>query len=103
MQTTTGARAAPRHGRGTAFWQAAPFALLFLLFFIVPLCLTVAVSFWHLDEYTLTPAFTNTSAHLNPLTPAPTTHTCGFLPPRGSARRIRCRGIAMALLLVGEL
>ncbi|WP_424137660.1 ABC transporter permease [Roseomonas chloroacetimidivorans] len=51
-------RVAPRRSRGSAYWQAAPFALLFLLFFIVPLCLTVAVSFWHYDEYTLTPAFT---------------------------------------------
>jgi len=51
------AAAPPRRGRGTALWQAAPFALLFLLFFILPLCLTVAVSFWHYDEYSLTPAF----------------------------------------------
>jgi putative spermidine/putrescine transport system permease protein len=59
MHTTNDARATPRHaGKGTALWQAAPFALLFLLFFIVPLCLTVAVSFWHYDEYSLTPAFT---------------------------------------------
>ncbi|MFT8244298.1 ABC transporter permease [Roseomonas sp. BN140053] len=47
-----------RRGRGTAYWQAAPFALLFLVFFIVPLVLTVAVSFWEYTEYTITPAFT---------------------------------------------
>jgi putative spermidine/putrescine transport system permease protein len=51
-------RVVPRRSRGGAYWQAAPFALLFLLFFILPLCLTVAVSFWHYDEYSLTPAFT---------------------------------------------
>nr|WP_245214695.1 ABC transporter permease [Pararoseomonas indoligenes] len=50
-------RAAPRRSWG-AYWQAAPFAIVFLLFFIVPLCLTVAVSFWHYDEYSLQPAFT---------------------------------------------
>ena len=44
-----------RRGRGTAYWQAAPFALLFLVFFIVPLVLTVAVSFWRFDDYVLSP------------------------------------------------
>ncbi|MCR0984523.1 ABC transporter permease [Roseomonas populi] len=53
-----GLRAAPRRSRGAAYWQAAPFAIVFLLFFIVPLCLTVAVSFWHYDEYSLQPGFT---------------------------------------------
>ena len=47
-----------RAGRWVPYWQAAPFALVFLLFFIVPLCLTVAVSFWRYDEYSLTPDFT---------------------------------------------
>ena len=44
--------------RATAWWQAAPFALVFALFFLVPLLLTVAVSFWEYTEYALTPAFT---------------------------------------------
>lgn len=44
--------------RNIAYWQAAPFALLFLLFFIVPLVLTVLVSFWTYDEYQITPDLT---------------------------------------------
>ena len=39
-------------------WQAAPFALVFLVFFLVPLALTVMVSFWEFNEYELIPAFT---------------------------------------------
>lgn len=52
--------ATPRAGRrrNIAYWQAAPFALLFLLFFIVPLVLTVLVSFWTYDEYQITPDLT---------------------------------------------
>ncbi|ATR23180.1 MULTISPECIES: ABC transporter permease [Roseomonas] len=44
--------------RNIAYWQAAPFALLFLLFFVVPLVLTVLVSFWTYDEYQITPDLT---------------------------------------------
>jgi putative spermidine/putrescine transport system permease protein len=40
-----------------AWWQAGPFALVFLLFFLVPLALVVAVSFWNFNEYELLPAF----------------------------------------------
>ena len=36
----------------------APFALVFALFFVVPLLLTVMVSFWDYSEYELIPAFT---------------------------------------------
>ncbi|PZQ74246.1 MAG: ABC transporter permease [Variovorax paradoxus] len=39
-----------------AWWQAAPFALVFLLFFIVPLLLIGMVSLWDFNEYELIPA-----------------------------------------------
>lgn len=46
--------------RGALFaWlQAGPLALVFLLFFVVPLALIVAVSFWQATDYELIPAFT---------------------------------------------
>src|SRR6218665_1355477 len=40
------------------WWQAAPFALVFLLFFLLPLALIVMVSFWDFNEYELLPGFT---------------------------------------------
>lgn len=45
--------------RGAPAWlQAGPYALVFLLFFILPLALILAVSFWDASEYELIPAFT---------------------------------------------
>ena len=44
--------------RRSPWWQASPFALVFALFFVVPLALTVAVSFWEYTEYAITPALT---------------------------------------------
>ncbi len=41
-----------------AWLQAAPFSLVFLLFFIVPLALVAMVSFWNFNEYELLPGFT---------------------------------------------
>ncbi|MEC5397481.1 ABC transporter permease [Uliginosibacterium sp. H1] len=41
-----------------AWVQATPYTLVFLLFFIIPLGLIVAVSFWDATEYELIPAFT---------------------------------------------
>ena len=41
-----------------AWWQAAPFTLVFVLFFLIPLALIVMVSFWDFNEYELLPAFT---------------------------------------------
>jgi putative spermidine/putrescine transport system permease protein len=38
--------------------QVAPFALVFLLFFLLPLALTLVVSFWEYNEYQITPALT---------------------------------------------
>lgn len=41
-----------------AWWQAAPFTLVFVVFFLIPLALTVMVSFWDFNEYELIPGFT---------------------------------------------
>lgn len=41
-----------------AWWQAAPFTLVFVLFFLIPLGLIVMVSFWDFNEYELLPDFT---------------------------------------------
>lgn len=40
------------------YLQAAPLALVFLVFFVLPLALTVVVSFWDYNEYEIIPAFT---------------------------------------------
>ena len=42
-----------------AWMQALPLAIIFLLFFIVPLLLTVAVSVWNYDEYQIIPDITS--------------------------------------------
>lgn len=42
----------------TAWLQATPLAVVFLLFFLVPLALIVMVSFWRATEYELIPGFT---------------------------------------------
>ncbi len=45
--------------RHTVAWlQALPLAAVFVLFFLVPLGLIVAVSFWHASDYELVPGFT---------------------------------------------
>jgi putative spermidine/putrescine transport system permease protein len=51
---------APRLFSGTlpAWLQAAPFAAVFMVFFLIPLALTVMVSFWDYNEYQILPAFT---------------------------------------------
>jgi putative spermidine/putrescine transport system permease protein len=41
-----------------AWWQALPFAAVFAFFFIAPLLLIVAVSFWPTSDYALVPGFT---------------------------------------------
>jgi putative spermidine/putrescine transport system permease protein len=41
-----------------AWWQAGPFAAVFVLFFLVPLALILMVSFWNFNEYELLPGFT---------------------------------------------
>lgn len=44
-----------------AWAQVSPFALAFVLFFIIPLAFVVMVSFWDYTEYSLVPAFTTRS------------------------------------------
>ncbi|MDM0046764.1 ABC transporter permease [Variovorax dokdonensis] len=41
-----------------AWWQAAPFALVFGVFFLLPLALVAVVSLWNFNEYELIPAVT---------------------------------------------
>jgi putative spermidine/putrescine transport system permease protein len=49
----------PLFSRALPAWlQALPLALVFLVFFVIPLGLTVMVSFWDYTEYSLVPAFT---------------------------------------------
>ena len=43
--------------RALAWWQAAPFTLVFVLFLVPPLVLVAAVSFWKATDYELIPAF----------------------------------------------
>eukprot|EP01036_Dinobryon_divergens_P047498 gene47498-63679_t len=57
--TTPSLPAAAVPGRSiAAWWQAAPFTLVFALFFLIPLALIVMVSFWDFNEYELLPGFT---------------------------------------------
>jgi len=42
----------------TPYWQASPIALVFFFFFVLPLLVTVVVSFWRYTEYSIIPAFT---------------------------------------------
>jgi putative spermidine/putrescine transport system permease protein len=51
-------RAGSFTGEAPAWLQVAPFASVFLVFFLVPLALTVMVSFWDYTEYEIVPAFT---------------------------------------------
>ncbi len=49
----------PLFSRALPAWlQALPLALVFAIFFLIPLALTVMVSFWDYTEYSLVPAFT---------------------------------------------
>jgi putative spermidine/putrescine transport system permease protein len=45
-------------GAVPAWLQVAPFAAVFMIFFLIPLGLTVMVSFWNYNEYQILPAFT---------------------------------------------
>jgi putative spermidine/putrescine transport system permease protein len=55
-QQITGKSTAPFHI--SAGWQATPYSLVFLLFFLIPLGLIVMVSFWEFNEYEMIPTFT---------------------------------------------
>ena len=41
----------------TSFFLAAPFYMVFLCFFLIPLILTIIVSFWDYNEYSIIPDF----------------------------------------------
>jgi putative spermidine/putrescine transport system permease protein len=45
-------------GTVPAWLQVAPFAAVFMVFFLIPLGLTIMVSFWDYNEYQILPAFT---------------------------------------------
>lgn len=47
-----------RRRRALAYLQAAPMAFVFAGFFLVPLLLTLIVSFWEYNEYEIIPSFT---------------------------------------------
>ena len=47
--------------RTLAYWQAAPMALVFGFFFLLPLAATAMVSFWEYTEYSIEPAFVLTN------------------------------------------
>ncbi|RKP56436.1 ABC transporter permease [Pararobbsia silviterrae] len=47
-----------RHRRAPAWLQATPLTLTFALFFVIPLVITLIVSFWDYNEYQIIPAFT---------------------------------------------
>ncbi|HZD92384.1 MAG TPA: ABC transporter permease [Pseudolabrys sp.] len=42
----------------TAYWQAAPMALVFFVFFVLPLMAILVVSFWRFTQYSIIPDFT---------------------------------------------
>jgi len=44
--------------RISAGWQATPYSMVFLLFFLIPLGLILMVSFWEFNEYEMIPTFT---------------------------------------------
>ena len=58
MSTQQITRASGQPFRLSAVWQATPYSLVFLLFFMVPLALIFMVSFWEFNEYEMIPAFT---------------------------------------------
>jgi putative spermidine/putrescine transport system permease protein len=43
--------------RWTSYWQAAPLAVVFLVFFVLPLIVTLVVSFWSYTGYSIEPSF----------------------------------------------
>ncbi|GJE42314.1 ABC transporter permease [Methylobacterium soli] len=54
----TSLNAGERRRRRRTYLQAAPMALVFLIFLAIPLLLTLMVSFWEYNEYEIVPAFT---------------------------------------------
>jgi putative spermidine/putrescine transport system permease protein len=58
MPQSSSAKTASQHRSISARLQASPYALVFLLFFLIPLTLIVMVSFWNFNEYEIIPDFT---------------------------------------------
>jgi putative spermidine/putrescine transport system permease protein len=58
MQQNSSAKTASQHRTVSGRLQASPYALVFLLFFLIPLTLIVMVSFWNFNEYEIIPDFT---------------------------------------------
>ncbi len=50
--------ASPSRARRAAYFQAAPMALVYFLFFVLPLVAVVVVSFWKYNSYAIIPALT---------------------------------------------
>jgi putative spermidine/putrescine transport system permease protein len=48
---------AHRVPRWTPYWQAAPLVAVLLVFFVLPLLVTLIVSFWNYTEYSIEPSF----------------------------------------------
>ncbi len=53
-----GDRGKARPSRSTPYWQASPMALVFFIFFVLPLVVTLVVSFWRYNQYSIIPDFT---------------------------------------------
>jgi putative spermidine/putrescine transport system permease protein len=58
MPQSTSEYVTRQHRSISARLQASPYALVFLLFFLIPLTLIVMVSFWNFNEYEIIPDFT---------------------------------------------
>jgi putative spermidine/putrescine transport system permease protein len=56
--STAPAKAAISDGEISGFMQALPLAIIFGFFFIIPLLLTLMVSFWNYNEFEILPDFT---------------------------------------------
>ena len=51
-----GDRGKARPSRLTPYWQASPMAIVFFIFFVLPLVVTLVVSFWRYNQYSIIPA-----------------------------------------------
>ena len=59
VRASAGRRGSGRTGTALApYLQAAPMALVFLVFFVLPLAATIVVSFWQYTQYSIEPALT---------------------------------------------
>ena len=58
VRSMTSARSPIKTEAIPGWLQALPFALVFILFFVLPLCFVIMVSFWDYNEYEMLPGFT---------------------------------------------